>query len=429
MMMLMGGGGLPYADKLLTIQPDYLLHWPLWDAAGRVCTEATGKTAALDLVENGGFETAGAGGADVWDVWTESVGTGAIADEGTLVHGGSHAAKLTAGSTKNTVVRPSNVSTINTFAPATIAVIPGTACTFTFWTRGDGTNAGRYSIYDVNAAGYIRSTVTTGVAGTDYAQVTYSFTVPAGCFSVQVTLWCPNVEGGISYFDDVALNCNYPYSGIYQPSGITYGQPGVGDGRTSTLHNGTDSGILIGSKAFGAIWNGNVGSMISWGKVAAAGQWTDTSTFRYPNLHVKARQDLTVYLVMGKSSTAHTLAWRRRIGAGDTNAQFEHTYAFDPTGTLGFFCQGMSWDVVSNPKKIRCYLYVPGVLNWTKLYDDTPLVGIQDWDNATYTADDFNTVIASGSLTQQEWIGNCAHSALWNGVVLTDAEMQSAMTP
>ena len=418
------GGGMSYANRILATQPDSLLYWPLSDAEGRVCTERTGKTVALDLIENGNFETAGAGGADVFALWTESAGTGALADEGTLVHAGSHAVKLTAGSTKNTVIRPGNASS----AAGLINVIPGTACTLIFWTRGDGTNAGRYSIYDANNAGYIRTTVTTGVAGTDYAQVSYSFTVPAGCFSIQITLWCPNVEGGISYFDDVALTCNYPYSGVYQPSGITYGQPGVG-GTLCTFHNGTDSGILVGSKAFGQIWNGNVGSMVAWGKVAAAAQWTDASTFRYEALHVKARQDLTVYLVMGKSSTNHTLSWRRRIGAGDVNAQFEHVHTFAPTGPLGWFCQGMSWDMVSNPKKIRCYLYVPGVLAWTKVYDDTPETGIQDWDNATYTPDDANTVIAAGSLTQQEWIGNADHNALWNGVVLSDAEMRYVMTP
>lgn len=421
-------GNQRYSQMILNTANANLLYWPLWDAAGRVCTEASGKTVAVDLIENGGFETAGAGGADVWGTWIETVGDGAIADEGTLVHGGSHAAKLTAGATRNTVIRPSNISSANIYATNQIAVTAGVSYTLSFWTRGDGTNAGRYSIYDQNNAAFIRSTVTTGVTGTSYTQVTYPFTAPAGCFQILITLWCPNVNAGVAYFDDVSLTANQPYSGVYQPSGITYGAAGIGDGRTATTHNGTDSGILIGSKVFGDIWDGNVGSAICWGKVDGAARWTDATTFRYP-FHIKSRQDLTVYLVMGKSTTAHTLSWRRRIGAGDVNAQFEYTYAFDPAGPTGWFCQGMTWDVESDPKKIRVYLYVPGVLAWTKLYDDTPATGVEDWDNATYTADDLNTVWAAGSLTAQEWIGSCAHIALWNGVVLSDTQMQRVMIP
>jgi hypothetical protein len=406
-----------YQNRILSTRRDALIAaWALSDPAGRTCTEISGKTVALDLIENGGFETAGTGGADIWAQWAESAGTGTIADEGSFVHLGSHAAKLTAGSSKNTVVRPSNNSSGNA---GTINVIPGMSCTLSFWTRGDLTNAGRYSIFDNTNSVFIQATVTTGIVGSVYTQVTNTFVVPATCYSVQITLWCPSVAGGISYFDDASLTCNYPLSGVYQPSGITYGEPGIGDGRTSTKHNGSDSGILIGSKAFGQLWNGNVGSSVSWGRVAGASQWTDGSTLRYP-IHVKSRQSSNVYLVSGKQTTNHTLTWIRRC----VNAQFEYTYTFPTVGTLKWFCQGFTWDING---KFKCYLYIPGELNWTKLYDAIPSSGNENWSNASYTADDPNTVLAAGSLTQQEWIGWCSWQAYWGGATLTEKEMRDVM--
>jgi hypothetical protein len=418
-----------YFTRVMSVRrANMIAAWPLWDIGYRTIRNMTGtEVKSVELIGNGGFETAGAGGADVFDVWTEAAGTGAIADEGELVHGGSHAAKLTAGATANTTLRPSNASSLDATGAGLVGVFPGMRCTLSFWTRGDGANAGRYAVYDNSNGAYIRTTVSSGVTGTTYTRVSYSFTVPAGCYAVQVTLFCPAAEGGIAYFDDVSLVSDYPLDGLAQPSGVSYGRPGIGDGLACTEHNGTDSGILIGNVAFGQLWDGNVGSAISWGKVDAASRWTDAAAYRYP-FHVKSRQDSTVYLAMGKSQTNHQVSWRRRIGAGNVNPQFEYTYTFSPSGPTGWFCQGMTWDVVSSPKKIKCFLYAPGVLEWTKLYDDTPATGLEDWVNATYTPDGKDTVLAAGSLTAQEWIGRVAHVYLWAGAALTDDEMRRAMS-
>lgn len=73
--------------------------------AAPVNTVAPTITPALgaERLTNNGFETLGAGGADVFANWTEQVaGTSSIADEGTLVHGGSHAAKMTVDGSNST---------------------------------------------------------------------------------------------------------------------------------------------------------------------------------------------------------------------------------------------------------------------------------------------------------------------------------------
>jgi hypothetical protein len=148
-----------------------------------------------NLILNPGFETAGAGGADVFGTWTETAGDGAIADETTLVHGGAHACKLTGGATPPYYPQVYH----------TITVVPGQTYQLTFWTRGDGTNAGRYLVYDTNNVVSITGTLTTGVAGTTYTLVSKTFTAPAGCVSARVILVCPAVNGGIAYFDDVEV--------------------------------------------------------------------------------------------------------------------------------------------------------------------------------------------------------------------------------
>src|SRR3990170_8781110 len=75
-----------------------IVPWPLWEASGSVAADQ----AVNEHLANGGFETAGAGGADVWGSWTETAGDGALANETTLVHGGSDAAKITAGANAQT---------------------------------------------------------------------------------------------------------------------------------------------------------------------------------------------------------------------------------------------------------------------------------------------------------------------------------------
>lgn len=149
-----------------------------------------------EMLANLGFETAGGGGADVFGSWTESAGTGAIARTTTAgeFRSGAAAAKLTAGATVNTNIYQQ------------IAVMPGEDYTVTFWTRGDGTYAGRYRIYNATAASDITALTSTGVTGTTYTQVTATFTAPAACYLVSVMLYCPGTNAGIAYFDDVSAS-------------------------------------------------------------------------------------------------------------------------------------------------------------------------------------------------------------------------------
>jgi len=146
-----------------------------------------------ELLSNPGFETSGTGGADVFGSWTEATGDGAIASETSLIHGGTKAAKLTAGASSNTTLQQA------------VVVVPGYHYVLTFYTRGDETYDGKYQVYDVTNSANIVATVDTGVTGATYTLVTVAFTAPAGCVSARITLGCPVENGGIAYFDDVSV--------------------------------------------------------------------------------------------------------------------------------------------------------------------------------------------------------------------------------
>jgi hypothetical protein len=148
-----------------------------------------------ELADNGGFETAGSGG-EVFDSWTFSGTDGSVTDETGSVHAGSHAAKITSGATKDARI----AQTVS--APFSLA---GYTVVLSFWTRGDGSYAGRYRVWGNGYDGFIVGTTVTGVMGTAYTHVTTMFTCPAGTTSLIVTLLGPNSSGAHAMFDDVSV--------------------------------------------------------------------------------------------------------------------------------------------------------------------------------------------------------------------------------
>ncbi len=168
---------------------------------GRIVVAPTTKLIAdlsgTNRLGNGDFETAGGGGADVFAVWGEVASDGAIVRTTTAgeyhTDSGGAAAKLTAGPTLNTRIYQ------------TYTVVPGKGYAFSFWTRGDLTNAGRYMVYDDTNAANIIALASTGITSATFTSIHVSFTAPALCTQVSVQLYCPAVNAGWACFDDAAL--------------------------------------------------------------------------------------------------------------------------------------------------------------------------------------------------------------------------------
>jgi hypothetical protein len=166
---------------------------------------------------NGGFETAGAGGADVHASWSENTngGKGTITDETTRVNSGGHALKLT------------NV-TDQSWDTQQFAVVPGQSYSYTIYTCGDA--VGYYRFADVTGGwADIVAKVSTGKTGTAYQSVTGTFVAPAGCVLVGIQVFSPSTPGGIAYFDDVLVEAvTQPIITNLASGSVTYGATKVG---------------------------------------------------------------------------------------------------------------------------------------------------------------------------------------------------------
>ncbi|MFN2228264.1 MAG: hypothetical protein ACK2VA_00710, partial [Anaerolineae bacterium] len=151
------------------------------------------ETAGLSLDErilNGDFETYT---APNWLYWTKRTTNGTIADEGSIVHGGSHAVKITSGSSLDTWIYTDAV--VEEYRRYTLRV----------WARGDGTYSGRYAIYDTLNGAWVSTLTSLGVTNATYEQVDINWQAPAGCTGVRIYLAGPAHEFGYAYFDDVEV--------------------------------------------------------------------------------------------------------------------------------------------------------------------------------------------------------------------------------
>lgn len=390
---------LAYFRKLINLFGSSMVgYWPLWEPSGasaidienglngaysnvtlaqtgigdgNTSTQFNGTTSYLNLLTNGlmnnsanelvlnnGFETAGAGGADVWTVWSETAGDGAIADTTTAgeFHGGAHAAKLTAGATPASSPR---------IAQTSIVVVPGVTYTFSFWTRGDGTYAGRYSVYDATHSSNIKSTTSTGITDTNYAQVSYSFAAPAGCLLVTLYLYCPSTTGGIAYFDDVSLK--------------------------STIGNGL---------------NGSEGTIVLCAKINAA-EWIDGAQH---NLFNMASSDGASFIRAYKKTTDNTIECD--YGAGGTTKTINIS-----TSTTAWFHLALTWSKAGNAFKV--------FFNGTQ--SGTTQTGLGNWYGELYATT--TTIGSKNTTPQMVHSGYLAHVVIGNIALTDAQIAKAAVLP
>ncbi len=87
----------------------------------------------------------------------------------------------------------------------TLTVTAGSNYLYSFWTRGDGTNQGRYAVYDETNANFFVPVSTTGNYSTTYSLVPVSFTAPAGCTKIRVYAISPDGTDTTAYFDNFSV--------------------------------------------------------------------------------------------------------------------------------------------------------------------------------------------------------------------------------
>lgn len=150
--------------------------------------------AATDYITDGEFDNWTVGALDDW------YQTGGVVQETTEVYSGSNAVKLpTTGWLRSSIYQ-------------TITIPSGTTqMVLSFYTQGDGTNAGLYHVWDNTNGSYIVAQYTsTGVTGAEYEPFVAFLSVASNCTDLWVYFYSPDTapSNSYAYFDLVKLHDN-----------------------------------------------------------------------------------------------------------------------------------------------------------------------------------------------------------------------------
>ena len=209
-------------------------------------------------------------------------------------------------------------------------------------------------------------------------------------------LWEP--VGAPTCLDISGHGCN----GVYHA--VTLGAPGIGDGHTAALFDGSTSYVDLYSVSLRDNWPGAAGTLLTWGKMTAPG-WADGSA-HYLNCFVTTASD---FIEIPKNSTHNTLGYAIKSGGvaryGD--------YTIPGGGPAGWFCAVQTWDKAAD--EFKCYY-------------NGPQAGITRSGFGVWSGTLLNTRAEIGSeaaaTAATKWPGSIAHVALWN-VALTAAQIAS----
>lgn len=156
-----------------------------------------------ELLTNGGFEsytgTVDDDTTDSFTGWTNNTVPGTSTQEATAT---SH--------TPSTGFKHVTTAATATLFFQDIVVVAEADYVLRFWARGDGVRAPRYSVYDLDNAGYIVAVTDTGITGTAYREIVKEFSAPAGCTNVRIQIYNANTATAhVVYVDDVSCRRNY----------------------------------------------------------------------------------------------------------------------------------------------------------------------------------------------------------------------------
>lgn len=158
-----------------------------------------------------------------------------------------------------------------------------------------------------------------------------------------VALWPQNEPSG-SVSNDIG---GRGHNGAY--TGVTLGQPGIGDGNTAAGYDGATSFNNIYSVGLNSDFNPAEGSAMIWAKVASAGVWTDGIQRRL--FQLQADGNNLVRIVKSASANIISVIY----SAGGSN-KFVDTSSFSLTTWINFL---VTWSVTNN----RMKWYINGIQN------------------------------------------------------------------
>lgn len=147
-----------------------------------------------NLLTDGGLNVAGAA-PPVMQSWPNGGEATQIIRETTLQRDGDSCVKL---------IRTTALGTA--WIGQTFVTEASTDYILTFWAMGDGTNAGRYNVYDVSNSAFLVTERSTGVSGTTWTKVHVEFSTVGGGISTFVSFVSNiSVDNAFCFADDISI--------------------------------------------------------------------------------------------------------------------------------------------------------------------------------------------------------------------------------
>jgi hypothetical protein len=204
-----------------------------------------------------------------------------------------------------------------------------------------------------------------------------------------IAYWPQAEAAGATVMLDASGNAR---TGAYRAAGEPLlGQPGIGDGRTSALYDGSNDYANAFSASLQGAFNGAEGTLACWFKVASAGVWTDATNRRMATFRVDTNNRVT-------------------LDRSTNNNQVSATY------TAGGVAKGLN--VTTAAQLTYCHL----AITWSASGDAVKVYFNGAQSGATLTglgvfagslAATLTTLGASDTTGSNPWSGSLAHTALW----------------
>jgi hypothetical protein len=190
-------------------------------------------------------------------------------------------------------------------------------------------------------------------------------------------------------------------------SGVTLGQPGIGDGNTCPYFDGVNDLMHFGTASLETACISDEMTIACWAKVANVGVWTD-STVRYVmGFTYGAATDA---IIMLKSATDNRLQWQAEWGNGGPKPLL-----INGISETGWMHLAATLSVASD----EFINYYNGVAQSTQ----TGFLTQSD-----FTIDAVRTIVGARVWTPADpWLGWLAHAAIWTSV-LTPAQIADLAT-
>jgi hypothetical protein len=208
-----------------------------------------------------------------------------------------------------------------------------------------------------------------------------------------IAYWLLDEKSGTVAYDLVAENG--AQNGTH--TGVTLGQPGIGDGRTSPLYDGANDFTNIHSATLASAFSGDEGSISIWAKVSAAGVWTDAAN----RSSVRLSTDTGDYIMLYKRTVNNSYRLERFDGAID-----QITVATSSTDWMHFI---FTWSIAAD--EVRAY--------YNGALSGAPVAGLAAF-TGTLQANLTNIGCANSGVPNLIWSGWLDECALFNRPLSAD---------